>query len=251
VNPADADLAEDRPFRASVVTAKELRDGWWRGKIDAQASTELLGALRSGTSADASTLTAKLLNRGVAPQSIFDGIFAGAGELLMQAPGIVSLHSMTFTNAIHYSFQRAKSDEVRRLLMLQNAAFLPLYRGNRKDSGVRIDALESLPSEAKGDEAVAEIFADMSKDRMTAARKMLGFLKEHENAAPLASAARRLIFLKGNNAHDYKFSSAVLEDYETLSSPWRERMLAASAFLLRGSGDKDNDLVARTRAAVA
>jgi hypothetical protein len=48
--------------------------------------------------------------------------------------------------------------------------------------------------------------------RLTAARKILAYLKEYPNPRPLADAARRLIFLKGTNVHDYKFSSAVLED---------------------------------------
>ena len=161
----------------------------------------------------------KLLNDGIAPQSIFDGLFTGAGEMLMQAPGIVSLHAMTFTNAVHYAWHRVRSDETRRLLLLQNAAFLPLYRGNRADSGVHIDTLEPLAPEAAPEGAVAEIFADVGRDRLAAARKMLAYLKDQPSAQPLADAARRLIFLKGTNAHDYKFSSAVLEDYERLSPP--------------------------------
>ena len=63
-------------------------------------------------------------------------------------------------------------------------------------------------------------------------------------------AARRLIFLKGRASHDYKFSSAVLEDCQHLASPWRDRFLAASVFNLRGSGDSDNELVKRSRAAL-
>jgi hypothetical protein len=62
--------------------------------------------------------------------------------------------------------------------------------------------------------------------------------------------ARRLVFLKGSNSHDYKFSSAVLEDYAHLGPAWRDRYLAASVFLLRGTGAKDNALIARTRAAL-
>ena len=169
----------------------------------------------------------------------------------MQAPGIFSLHATTFTNAVHFAWQRVRSDETRRLLLLQNAAFMPLYRGNIEDNGLHIDALEALGPSAKGDEVVAEIFADISEDRLTASRKILAYLKEHPDPQPLADAARRLIFLKGTNAHDYKFSSAVLEDYECLSPPWRDRLLAASAFYLRGSGEADNDLVKRTRAALA
>jgi len=98
--------------------------------------------------------------------------------------------------------------------------------------------------------AVEEIFADVSNDKLRAARKILAYLKDNPDPTALAQAARRLIFLKGRDSHDYKFSSAVLEDYEFLAPQWRDRYLAASVFNLKGSGDKDNDLVRRTRAAL-
>jgi hypothetical protein len=85
---------------------------------------------------------------------------------------------------------------------------------------------------------------------MTAARKMSAYLKENPQPEKLINAARRLIFLKGTNAHDYKFSSAVLEDYSHVSPKWRDRYLAASVFNLRGSGGPDNELVKRTRTAL-
>ncbi len=62
------------------------------------------------------------------------------------------------------------------------------------------------------------------------------------------AAAQRLIYLKGTDSHDYKFSSAVLEDYSNLSPKLRDRYLAASVFWLKGSGAPDSGLVARTRA---
>jgi len=191
-----------------------------------------------------------LLNKGVAPQSIFDAIFEGAGELLMREPGILSLHATTFTNGIYYAFQHCHDDMTRRLLLLQNAAFIPLFRREQKPDGVRIDELEPAKLESTGEEAVAEIFSDVSSERLTAARKVLAYLQNKGDVRLLADAARRLIFLKGNNAHDYKFSSAVLEDYEHLSPPWRDRFLAASVFNLRGSGDGDTDLVKRIRSAL-
>jgi hypothetical protein len=246
-NPAESDLPADRPFRDNLTLVKGIREGWLDGKPSAEATADFLKVFRTGSATDASGLVAKLLNSGVAPQSIFDGFFCSAGELLMQSPGIIAIHAMTFTNAVHYAWHRAQNDETRRLLLLQNAAFLPLYRGNHVDSGLHIDALEPLAPDAKNDEAVAEIFADISRNRLNASRKILGWLKGNPNASGFAAAARRLIFLKGNNAHDYKFSSAVLEDYEQLSPPWRDQLLAASAFNLRGSGDKDNDIVKHTR----
>jgi hypothetical protein len=249
-NPAHADLPADRPFRSNLEAIKRIPAGWLDGKPSADAATHLLQTVRTDSSTDTSELTVKLLNEGVAPRSIFDGLFAGAGELLARAPGILSLHAMTSTNAIHYAWHRVRSDETRRLLLLQNAAFLPLFRGGREDRQVDLDTLEPLAPGESGDGAVDEIFAEISHDRLTAARKVLGWLKDHPSPQPFADAARRLIFLKGSNAHDYKFSSAVLEDYAHVSSPWRDRLLAASVFYLRGSGERDNGLVGRTRAAL-
>ena len=71
---------------------------------------------------------------------------------------------------------------------------------------------------------------------MTAARKMLTYLHENPHPETLIGAARQLVFVKGTNSHDYKFSSAVLEDYYHVSPPWRDRYLAASSFNLCGSG---------------
>ena len=139
-------------------------------------------------------------------------------------------------------------------MLLQTAAFLTLFREDRAgDKAVRIDDFEPVPLKSTGKLAIEEIFAEVSNDRMTAARKMAAYLKQNpqsdKSSSGLMDAARRLIFLKGTNSHDYKFSSAVLEDYFQVSPIWRDRYLAASAFNLRGSGGPDNELVKRTRAA--
>ena len=250
VNPAKADLPADRPFRRNLENAKKIRSGWLDGKLDADATREMLAAIRSGSANDTSLKTVELLNRGVAVQSLWDAIFDGAGELLMRQPGIASLHALTFTNATHYAFQRARDEDTRRILLLQNAAFLPLFRGRSEDKGLHVDTLEPVALSETGPGAVEEIFATVTKDKLTAAKKILSYLNSNPDPKPLADAARRLIFLKGRDSHDYKFSSAVLEDYEFIASQWRNRYLAASVFNLKGSGDKDNDLVQRTRAAI-
>ena len=249
-NPAKADLPPDRPYKRNVEAVKEIKDGWLDGKINADATRELLAAIRDGSALDTSAKTIELLNKGVSPQSIWDALFDGAGELLMRQPGILALHATTFTNASHYSFRKCRDERTRKLLLLQNAAFMPLFRGNSIDKGLHIDSLEA--AEVKpGAEGVEEIFAEISKDKLNASRKILGWLKANPDPKPLADASRRLIFLKGRDSHDYKFNAAVMEDYRALAPMWRDRFLAASAFFLRGAGDSDNDLVKRTRAALS
>ena len=65
------------------------------------------------------------------------------------------------------------------------------------------------------------------------------------------NAARRLIFLKGTDAHDYKFSTAALEDYDNVSPRVRNQFMAASMYNLKGTSAADNKLVDRIRAALS
>jgi hypothetical protein len=62
--------------------------------------------------------------------------------------------------------------------------------------------------------------------------------------------ARRLIFSRGTDSHDYKFSSANLEDFFHTTGPLRDRFLATGMFHLRGSGGGDTPLYRRIRAAL-
>ncbi len=51
----------------------------------------MLAALREVDEDASSEKVVELLNRGVAPQSIWDALLLGAGELLVRQPGIVAL----------------------------------------------------------------------------------------------------------------------------------------------------------------
>ena len=248
-NPGRADLAPDRPFRDNLVAVSRIRADWLNGTPTADATTQMLPVLRQDGPRGASEAAIALLNRGVAPQSLFDAFFQASAELMMRAPGILSLHATTFTNAVHYAWRLCTDDRTRQLLLLQNAAFLPLFRRTGRD--VEIDRLQPLPLSAAGPGAIEEIFAEISRDRLTAARKVLAFLEAGGDAKTLGDAARRLIFLKGTDSHDYKYSSAVLEDHVNLGAAGRSRFLAAAAFYLKGSADPDNPLVQRTRGALA
>jgi hypothetical protein len=246
-NPAKSSHEADLPGRLNDTLQKEIRGDWQRGEIKKEATTEMLTVLRGGTWEDASRKVVDLLNKKVSPQSIWDGLFQHASEMLMRQPGIISLHASTTTNALHYAHQHTFNDETRKFLLLQNAAFLTMFRdrGGIKE-GVAIDQFEPV----EGVPSIEDIFSEISGNKMTAARKALAYLKLTKDPKPFMKEAQRLIYLKGTGSHDYKFSSAVLEDYHNISPSMRNRFLAASVFWLQGSGKKDTDLVSRTRAAL-
>ncbi len=253
-NPARRDAAADRSWRRNQGLARRLRADWREGRRDEAAAAEMLAALRQGSADDVCDRGAALVDRGIAPASLWDAVFAGAAELLARQPGIVALHAVTTTNALAWAFDNSRDDLARRLLLLQGLAFLPHFReamGGRGPVADRpLDKLQPLATKSAGAEAVEEIFAEASRDRHAAARKALAHLQSGGDPKRLIDAARRLVFLKGSDAHDYKFSSAVLEDYLHVAPAWRDRYLAASLFWLRGSGERDNALVERTRAAL-
>ena len=115
----------------------------------------MLQTIRQGSALDTSDKVAELLNRGVAPQSVWDALFNGAGELLLREPGIRSLHAVTTTNAMHFAFGQTASDESKRLLLLQNAAFIPHFRGAPKQKGTAIDQLEPAITFARQNASLA------------------------------------------------------------------------------------------------
>jgi hypothetical protein len=256
-NPARLDLEADRPGRDNLKRLTKIRTGWQQGKRDEAAAPALLSTIRTGTPAEASELVVELLNKDVAPAVLWDGIFLGAGEVMMRRPNVVGLHCETMANAMHYAYQASGDDATRRYIMLQAAAFLPMLRVElQRRFGlapvVRIDTLEKAELKSTGAAAIEEILTDVTKDRLLAARKTLAFLDNNgPQADALMAAVRRLIFLKSREEHDYKFSSAALEDFYHATPAWRNRFLATGMYVLHGTQETDNDVVKRTRAALA
>jgi hypothetical protein len=257
-NPAKRDDPADRSYRQNEELAKKIRPEWQDGKVDTAATEEFLHTLRSAFNDDCCEEVVEMLGRGVAPQSIWDALHVAAGELLMRQPGIVALHAVTTTNALSFAYKASGNDETRRLLLLQTAAFVPMFRDAMGGRGqVKKKSIADLEEseDTNGDITVEQIFAELRGEPMKAARNMLAYLRQPSadaaSAKGLVDAARMLVFLKGNDPHDYKFSSAILEDYYLVSPKWRDVYLAANVFMLPSSQDQDNGLVERTRAALS
>ncbi len=254
-NPAKRDSDLDRPWRENLERQKRIPDDWQSGQVNGDAVAALLETLRQASPEDACQAVVTHLQNGLAPQCVWDAGFQFSSELLMRNPGIIALHAVTSANAMHYAYKACSEDRTRRLLTLQLAAFLTLFRQDPKDlesKKERIHLLQPAELPSSTPDALETIFAELTKDRYTTAERILSFCQRHPaNAKHFIDNARRMLFLKGNNAHDYKFTSAVLEDFYQISPGLREAFLAASVYNLRGASERDNPLVQRTRAALA
>jgi hypothetical protein len=253
-NPAQRDAEADRPWRQHPARIQRLTAAPGAGSVDSGATRDLLAALRSESYETNAAQVVDALNRGVAVQSVWDALFCGAGELLLRQPGIVALHAVTTTNALHYAFDASQHQETRTLLLLQNAAFLPMFREAMRGRGqvrqAAVDALEPVEIGAADATGAADVLATVSRNRQQAAGKTLAYFEAGGAAEPLLNAARQAMVLSGDDAHDFKFGAAVLEDFLAVSPAWRGRFLAACMMQLNGSGERTGPTISRTRAAL-
>ena len=159
------------------------------------------------------------------------------------------MHANTSVNALHYAYRHLSDPRKRRLMLLQAAAFLPLFRdllsGERRR--LRVDTLEAFDEYREPGSALGDIFETVSVDRVDAARKTLGYLAAGGAEPPFMRLARRYVVERNTGYHDYKFAEAAFENAAAMQSPWRERYLAASVHYLNGSADKANETVRRAR----
>lgn len=250
-DPATADLAPDRPWRRNLALAGRppgAPAGWDYGQVLA-----LFRTLRAGTDAEASEALRAGLDRGTPEPALWSAIFLAAGELMLRRAGILSVHASTAANALYYAAGQVQAPETRRLLLLQAAAFMPLFRDLLGGERVTLGVEDLTPPEAEGDRARSPetIFETLGDDRHLAARQALGYLAGGGALAPFVVLARGYALGRCTGYHDFKLLEAALENAAAIPSPWRERYLAAVTPYFNGPADPPNPVVAGARALLA
>lgn len=258
-NPAESDQKVDRPWRENLARCERIPHGWLDASTDESSTDEagtrsLIETLREASADDVAEAATETLAAGGSAQEVWDAVFVGAGELLMRQPGIVGLHSLTTANAVRYLWQHAEDESLRKRLLLQACSFVPMFRESARGRGELADRNIDRFLECAGEKDSVElpsVLEDISGNQLRAADRLCGYLGGGGSATDFVDEARRLIFIKGRDSHDYKFSSAVLEDYRHVSPRWRDAFLATSVFNLKGTTAGDNGLVERTRQALS
>ncbi len=247
-NPAGKDLDPDRPGKVNWERSSDRSSHWMTSPIDPSATGDLLQGLREWSDQEASQTIHDRMNRNLHWKSAYDALFVASSELVMRQNGIVPLHAVTSTNAIHYLFRSVQDERLRRWLLLQNTAFVCLLRNGAKDRDklrdVKIDELNAKDVDRP---ATEEIFRNLGKDKDLASKQVLAYLQSNASPVELLAQARNFVFCKGSDSHDYKFSSAIIEDFVHVSPEWRHRYLAGCSQLLHGSSAADTALFRKVR----
>ena len=246
-NPAAHNLQPDRPWRENQKRLRDIPQSWKHGRDDPGARRELRAALYQLSEEAVGTVIVELLKQGISPEAIWQVLFSTAAELLMRQPGIVPLHAQTTTNALHYAYRVCSDEQTQQLMLLQSAAFIAMFRTqvNQRQQDFSLDALQPLPLDSTGRDAIAEVFAEAAAGhRLQAARKCLGYLQNGGDADAFIAAARRNLIYTAEEPHDYKFSEAVFDSYSHLvDSAWRSLFLSAGMAYFKGSGSRPGPVV--------
>ena len=174
---------------------------------------------------------------------------AGVGALI----GARAAHRMQEYGRRDDWLEKAERDPAVKTARLVSSAEMWTEQRENDAALNAIERLQAAASEMSDPQAVdtEQIFQLVQSERWEAAQAALATLQHGRSAEELMQAARQLVFLKGDDSHDYKFSSAVLEDYYNVSPTWRNEFLAASTYHLRGRSEPTNPLVDRIRSALA
>jgi hypothetical protein len=247
-NPASHDLQPDRPWRQNQKQLREIPRSWRQGRNDPGARVELHAALYLVSEEEAGAAVVEMLRRGVSPEAIWQVLFDTAAELYMHQPSILSLHAQTTANALHYAYRVCGNEQTQRLVLLQCAAFIAMFRqltdATRPDFS--LESLQRLPLDGPSIDAIDELFRDVSAGRrLQAAGKALGYLQSGGDGEALIARARHNCVYGADEPHDYKFSEAVFDNYSHLSdSAWRCRFLSANMAHFKSRAEQPGPVVA-------
>lgn len=245
-NPATHDLREDRPGRLNRDRLRQIPRSWKQGHDDPGARADLRAALYHVSADDAGKVVVEMLQRGLSADVTWQVFFDTSAELLMHQPGIVSLHSQTTANALHYAYRTCGDEQTQQLALLQCASFVAMFREMTNTGAADFD-LQKLQA---GEQAapLEDIFADLSAHRREqAARKSFSYLHGGGDAGSLIAAARHHLVYGAVEAHDYKFAEAVFDNYAQFpDAQWRSRFLSAGMAYFKAPREHPVPIVAET-----
>ncbi len=211
---------QEGPRRLAARQARRRRDPLAARRRSARPTPEA-----------ASAEAVKLLNDGVAPDSLWDAVVLAGNELLTKNPGIVALHAVTVGErpALHLRRQRRRHQPAARPASRPSAGFPRSATGSRSSraAGHR-RARAGVGRRRRGTRRSPRSSTPSATTGAWRRGKALGYLRAGGSTDLIFAAARRMIFHKGRDSHDYKYGAAaweecVLGDRPEVAGPARRR----------------------------
>jgi hypothetical protein len=227
---------------------------------DAAIAAALLAPIRAGNASAACRDAVALLTESKARAgAIWDVVHLAAAEFMLRRGNIGDVHAVTSVNALRFGFRMVCSTETRLFVLLQAVGWMAHFARTGGlancflDPGTDILDLAAPDADVPDDPAAAaeSILTTAATAPAAAARSAFAYAKRHANHPSLFSAARRLVFTRAADTHDFKYPAAAFEDISSVSPPWKPHMLAASILHIPAPTMPESQVIQRARDAVA
>lgn len=236
----------------SRTLPSKLPEGWRRNKPDPEQSVRLLAALRPASWTQAQDHVFEALERGVAEESVWDGLRLFASELMVRrrrgpitrGASILSVHPMTMINGMRHHGDRSGPG----VGVMQAAAWLAGYRHHlirrvglsMKGPGIDVLGDDIAASKAPLREVVASrspAVARVALERDEVAAGYLGQMRHHVVRSVLED-------------HQFKYAAALAQEAGATHPRWRSRVIAPAADYLVPDGREPTDPYERAQRAL-
>lgn len=250
---------------ARAHTGKLPMDWADAGRGSPQTALDLLAPIRAGNASAACRAAVALLTQARAEAvagagAIWDVAHLAAAEFMLRRGNIGDVHAVTSLNALHFAFRMAHSTETRLFLLLQGVGWMAHFARtgglatdpNPAPGSSILDLAQREPDARDDDAQEAErILATIATRRSEGVSRAFAYAQRPADPATLFSAARRLVFTRATDTHDYKYPAAAFEDIAVVSPAWRPHMLAASLLHIPAASAPESLVIQRAKEAVA
>lgn len=247
---------ETEAFERSRELAAALPDTGAPSRPDPARTAVLLNELRDGDSGAAQRRVAAALKEGTSPATVWDALRVWASELfarrLVSQPAddrraLLPVHAVTVTNAFGYAWRTTRSENTRRLVMLQAAGWLPLLRDD-------LTSIVGLGPRVPPTDAIGRVDAPPAR--------LEGLLEDPSPASirahlrdPLHSSAYRTALVehlarKAVEPHQHKYAAVVFEESGLVHPQWGPDLLSAAVPYVPSGRQTDTELALRSREAL-
>ena len=248
LNPAENNLAADRAWARTSARTKGLSQ---IAKLpsshapDWGAGEEILAAMRTASDLDAVDLVAGAVRDGVPDRVIWEALIASVGEQMLREGSFVAIHSNTMADALRYIHQATDDKTARLTIMLQAAALIASIRPSSGRAG-RPLMLDSYEFSDPGP-GLKQVFAEMKDSRLNAVSLALSYLEDGGDPEAFLGSIRHYTLDRVSDSHDFKYAEAVIENYNYMQGPWKNRYLATAILSINGPHSRKNRVVRESR----
>jgi hypothetical protein len=192
---------------------------------------------------------ATALRTGLGAPTAWDAVLLVGADVFQRRPGrrsadgrgaLLPVHAVTVASALRSSFEAARDDVTKRLLLLQAAAWVARVRDalgqivGLSMEGPSLAAASALPTTL--DAAVESASPAMA----------LAFLeRDVSGSAALVARMRRTLARAGREHHQHKLAAALGEEAVRVAPRLRSRLLAPAVDYLANPKDADSDVFRR------